>query len=57
MRFRPGQDLVNREQAVEPRRAEPLFLIDQHSPDHGDLRHRPAPGEQPELEEPREQSG
>ena len=56
MRLGTRQDLIDREQAIEPRRAQPLLLVDQFAPDHRDLRHRPAPREQPELQEAREQA-
>ena len=51
MRLGAGQDLVDDEQPVEPAARYPFLLVDQIAPDHGDLRHRPAPGHQPEAQE------
>ena len=46
-----GEDLVDGEQFLEAQLGDPPLLIDELPLDHRDLRRRPSPGEQAELEE------
>ena len=53
VRFRARQHLIDRQQAVEAGRGDPLLLLDQLALDHRDLRNRSAPGEKAEAKEAR----
>ncbi|CRN34496.1 hypothetical protein PAERUG_P19_London_7_VIM_2_05_10_02565 [Pseudomonas aeruginosa] len=55
MRFGSGQHLHHRKQLVEAFAGDPAFLVHELAAQHVDLSHRPAPCEQAELEEAREE--
>ena len=50
----PGKHLIDRQQPVEALGRQPFLFLDQLALDHRDLGDRPAPGEQAEAQEARE---